>query len=84
MTPKGAKSWLYRYRAPGGRIRELGLGSLEEVGLAEPRRRVVELRAELAAGRDPLDAREPARVEPPPVPTFTELAERVIEEKVPG
>src|SRR5882672_2757163 len=57
VTKSGAKSWLYRYRAPGGRIREMGLGGLVTVSLADARRQAERLRLERSDGHDPLEKR---------------------------
>jgi integrase len=54
------KSWLYRY-AVGGRERQMGLGSLAEIKLADARRKAVECRQQRLEGIDPIEARESAR-----------------------
>jgi integrase len=54
------KSWLYRY-AVGGRERQMGLGSLSEVKLADARQEAAECRQLRMEGIDPLEARERAR-----------------------
>jgi integrase len=88
VTPAGAKSWVLRYRSPvTGTVRDMGLGSADEVSVAEARRRAVEAKALVARGIDPLDRRSgeiaSAKAEAA-VPTFRALAERVIEQKAPG
>ena len=50
------RSWLFRYMRRG-RARAMGLGSADDVSLAEARLRAAEARAVLASGRDPLDDR---------------------------
>ena len=54
------KSWLFRYSV-GGRERQMGLGSLTEVKLADARDRAVKLRQQRLDGIDPIEARESAR-----------------------
>lgn len=55
------KSWVFLYRDPAGKTREMGLGSLQDVSLAEARRRR-QLQVDLlAAGLDPIQEREKAR-----------------------
>ncbi len=54
------KSWLYRY-AVGGRERQMGLGSLTEVKLADARQKAAECRQQRLDGIDPIEARESAR-----------------------
>jgi integrase len=85
ITPSGAKSWLYRYRAPGsGRIREMGLGSAEAVTLAEARRAADDAKRLQREGQDPLEARRTSKVVRQQVPSFRDLAESVIAQKAPG
>lgn len=57
-----AKSWVVRYRASTGRMREMGLGSLDTVTLADARTRAAEARRMAANGTDPIDARNGVRV----------------------
>lgn len=81
---RGRGSRVRGCRLHGGR-REMGLGRWSAVSLAEARERAREARRTIAQGCDPLEerrARAAAAVER--VPTFAELAERVIREKVPG
>src|SRR6185295_18883248 len=54
------KSWLFRY-ATGGRERQMGLGSLTEVKLADARQAAAECRQQRQHGIDPIEARERAR-----------------------
>ncbi|HWK75100.1 MAG TPA: Arm DNA-binding domain-containing protein, partial [Povalibacter sp.] len=51
ITPSGSKLWRYRYRW-AGKPTMLSLGAYPGVGLAEARRRVLELREQLASGVD--------------------------------
>lgn len=60
VTPNGAKSWLYCYMLRN-RSREMGLGALSAVSLAEARQRAGEFRSLRAAGVDPIDARKAAQ-----------------------
>ena len=61
VSPKGAKSWIFRYAA-GGRRREMGLGSAEVFSLADARERAADMRKVVAQGQDPLEARAVAEV----------------------
>jgi Arm domain-containing DNA-binding protein len=54
------KSWLYRY-AVGGRERQMGLGSLTEVKLADAGQKAAACRQQRLDGIDPVEARESAR-----------------------
>src|SRR5262245_6610704 len=53
------RSWLFRFEL-GGRRREMGLGALHTVGLAEARERARGLRQQLLDRIDPLEARDQA------------------------
>lgn len=66
ILPTGGKSWVYRYMI-AGRRREMGLGSLLDVPLAEARELRDAARKLAKAGRDPIEARR-APPEPPPAP----------------
>src|SRR5438876_10820325 len=54
------RSWLFRYELDGER-HDMGLGPLHTLGLAEARERARELRQQIKAGIDPLDARRKAK-----------------------
>ena len=54
------KSWLFRYFV-AGRERQMGLGSLTEVKLADARQVAAECRQRRLDGIDPIEARESAR-----------------------
>lgn len=72
----GARSWMLRARIDGKR-RDIGLGSLKVLTLAEARAKATELRRQIAQGIDPIAERK--KVEDP-VPTFREAATLVHEE----
>lgn len=74
----GAKSWLLRYML-NGRSREMGLGPLHTVGLAEARDRAQAARRLLLDGIDPLEAKhgEKARKTAAAV-TFRKAAEAYV------
>ena len=52
VTASGARSWVLLYQR-AGRRREIGLGPLRDVSLAEARGKVAELRGRHRAGRGP-------------------------------
>jgi integrase len=60
VAPGGSKSWVYRYQR-SGRRRELGLGGVGAVSLAEARELAINARRMLAAGQDPIEAGRAAR-----------------------
>jgi integrase len=53
VTDKGARSWIFRFQRAGKR-HDMGLGPTYLVGLAEARRRTLEMRRALLEGIDPL------------------------------
>ena len=74
-----SRSWIWRYRFKGKR-RDMGLGSAENIGLAEARAARDKWRSELKAGRDPIEARARERVTVPAgAPTFGEASDAYIE-----
>jgi integrase len=60
ITESGAKSWIYRYTL-NGRAREMGLGPLSTIGLADARTRAAECRRLRHDGIDPIEARKASR-----------------------
>jgi len=60
VTATTAKSWLFMWKKDGKR-REMGLGSLKAVSLADARQRATECRKQLADGLDPINERDAAR-----------------------
>jgi integrase len=81
----GGRSWLFRYRQ-GSRQREMGLGSLRVVPLAEARARAAICRRLLRQGVDPIDRRRallPAETRPTRT-TFREAGQHFFESKKDG
>lgn len=77
VTKTGRRSWRFRYQV-NKRRRDMALGSLEDVSLADARARAAELQAKVRKGIDPLaaqqqEAQQQALAEAG-VPTFTSLA----------
>jgi integrase len=60
VSKSGAKSWLYKFML-NGRSREMGLGSLKAVSLADAREKAALCRSSLASGIDPIEARQADR-----------------------
>jgi integrase len=61
VTAAGARTWIYRFTLRG-RTRDMGLGSLSAVSLAEARTRALEARRLKSAGIDPIGARDGQRL----------------------
>jgi integrase len=68
VSSTGAKSWMIRVQRDGKR-RDIGLGSLAALGLADARTKAAELRKHALNGRDPIEERDRDRR---PIPTFRE------------
>lgn len=84
ISGTGAASWQYRYQM-GGKRRAMGLGSVEQVGLADARARAAELRELVRTGIDPLEAPKQARAPTPTAaPTFADCARDYIKAHSPG
>jgi integrase len=87
VGPTGTKSWLLRYML-NGRSREMGLGPVPLISLAEARVRATACRKQLIDGLDPLDqkaAQKLARaLEVAKAITFDECAAAYIEAHRPG
>lgn len=87
VTATGAKTWIFRYSL-NGRRRDMGLGSLTDVGLAEAREKRRVARDTVKAGRDPIDQRKAEEaadaVERAKAMTFRACAEAFIAAHRPG
>jgi integrase len=81
VTATGTKGWIFRYQI-AGRRRDMGLGAVDLVSLAEARRKAIEARKLIADGQDPLDAKiaesTAAAVEAAKAITFKAAAEAYI------
>jgi integrase len=83
-STKGHGKWVLRFVSPSsGKRRNAGLGSYPEVSIAEAAKQGHAMREQLAAGIDPLDARE-ALANVPQELNFEQTAERVHKELLPG
>lgn len=78
----GAKSWIFRYMK-NGKAREMGLGPVRDVSVAEAREHASACRKLLLDGKDPIDARKAVRqaeaLAHAKTVTFAECAESYIE-----
>jgi integrase len=57
VSTSGSKSWIFRFSNAGKR-REMGLGPLHTISLAMAREKALDCRRTLAAGKDPIVARD--------------------------
>ena len=67
VTPKGGKSWVFRFTSPAGDMagkgREMGLGSYNDVSLLEARNLADKARATVIAGKDPIEEQATKKAE---------------------
>jgi integrase len=82
------RSWFVRLRLPGGKSRDMGLGRVDLVPLKTARELARAARQEAKAGRDPLAAKEAAKVAASTARarsiTFRQCAEAYIANYAPG
>ena len=82
----GTKTWIFRFKSPvTGKPREMGLGSLSFLSLAQARERAIECRQQMLRGFDPIEERNNGRrlqqLEQARAITFQQAAEQCIESK---
>lgn len=82
VGPTGGKSWLFRYMIDG-KAREMGLGAVHTLSLAEARVRAEACRKQKLDGEDPIDARRKEKrrrvVEDRVTPTFSVCAQDYVD-----
>lgn len=74
VSPTGSRKWVLRFTWRGA-AKEMGLGSANDVPLADARESASEARRTLARGLNPIEARKSADG----IPTFGEIADTVCE-----
>src|SRR5258705_9372877 len=74
------RSWIFRYRV-NGRLRDMGLGSVDTLSLSEARERAREQRKQRLDGIDPIDARRALVAPAVNLMTFDQAAAEVIKAK---
>ena len=89
VSATGSKSWIFRYRMNGRKTpRDMGLGSLDTITLAEARDKATEARKSILEGVDPIEARKAQRqaeaLAMASALTFKDCAEKYIEAKKAG
>lgn len=62
VTQSGSRSWVFRFKS-SGRLRDMGLGSLNTIGLAEARELAADCRRLRLQGIDPIEARKAGRTQ---------------------
>ena len=79
----GAKRWLFMFRW-GGKLKEMGLGGLSSVSLAEAREKASDARRVLASGANPIEARRAAQAEREAATTFGAFSDALVADLSPG
>ncbi len=74
------RSWIFRYRT-GSRLRDMGLGSVDILSLAEAREKAREQRQKRLDGIDPIDQRRALAAPAVNLMTFDQAAAEVIKSK---
>jgi integrase len=81
VSKNGARSWIFRWKR-AGRLRDMGLGPLHTISLAEARDNALACRKAKYEGRDPIEERreqrQAARLENAKAMTFKNCAEAYI------
>ncbi len=80
VQPSGAKSWILRVQV-NKRRRDIGLGSIDDLSLAEAREKAAYLRKVARAGGDPIAERDRKELV---IPTFAEAVTAAHAEKAKG
>lgn len=81
VTKGGGRYWIFSYTFAGLR-REMGLGPLHTVGLADARERAEEARAMVRRGLDPLAERKEEQSDAPKLMTFGAYADAFVDAAV--
>jgi len=89
VAQSGSKSWIFRYRSPlTQKLRDMGLGAVHSVGLAEARDKAATQRSFILSGMDPIEVREGENrkraLEAAKAITFSQCAASYIESHRPG
>jgi len=84
VTPAGGKTWIFRFRSPLTRkVRDMGLGPLHSLGLADARTEAAKQRTVLLRGLDPIIKRDQDEqqkaLQAARAKTFAECAESYIQ-----
>lgn len=77
VDASGAKRWLFLFRWQG-KLKEMGLGGLSTVTLAEARELAGDARRVLKGGQNPIEHRRAVKAEPEAVVTFGVFADQVV------
>ena len=79
VTPGGSKQWFFKFQLRGKRTR-LGLGSVDDVGLAQAREAAIDARRLVKSGIDPVAAKRGATAEAAAEAKAAELKQKTFAE----
>ena len=79
VDPTGARRWLYLFRWEG-KLKEMGLGGVSSVSLAEARARAADARKLALSGVNPIEARRAASAVADEAMTFGAFADDLVED----
>lgn len=79
VSPAGAKSWLFLFRWQG-KLKEMGLGGVAAVSLAEAREKAAQARKATAAGQNPIETRRSVEAAAAAKTTFGDFADQLVED----
>jgi integrase len=78
VSETGAKSWIFMFRWQG-KLKEMGLGSLSNIGLADARKAREAARAILDSGQNPISIKKIENAKRShQIPTFSKFAQEII------
>jgi integrase len=80
VSRSNRRRWVFRYQMAGDR-HDLGLGSYPAVSLAEARILAADIRKTISTGADPVIERKRSKKQKGSIPTFAEIAARVVAEQ---
>jgi len=83
VDPSGAKRWLFLFRW-GGKLKELGLGGLTAVPLAQAREKASDARRLVKSGTNPIESKRAAAAALAAAKTFGEVADDLLASILPG
>lgn len=78
VDPSGARRWLFLFRWQG-KLKEMGLGGISAVSLAEAREKAADARRVLAGGRNPIEVRRVGEQASSATVTFGAFADQLVD-----
>lgn len=79
IDPSGARRWLFLFRWQG-KLKEMGLGGVSTVSLADARDKAADARKQVKAGINPIEAKREAEAAAEAGKTFGQFADELVED----